>query len=80
MKSEEDELNAPKFSTAIGWKIRLVGKLLYVINFRSAANSATIPTPAAALSTYDCASMLIIIINATEGKEKQKNLQFLVYY
>jgi len=34
IKSENDELNAPKFSTAIGWKIRLVGKLLYFINFR----------------------------------------------
>jgi len=51
IKSEDDELNAPKFSTAIGWKIRLVGKLLYFINYGSAANSATIRTPVVALST-----------------------------
>jgi len=60
-KSEDDELNAPKFPTAIGWKIRLVGKLLYFINFRSATNSATIPTPVAVLSTYDCASVLTTV-------------------
>jgi len=58
---KDDEQNAPKFSTAIGWKIRLFGKLLYFINFCSAANSATIPTPVAALSTYDCASMLTTV-------------------
>jgi len=61
IKCEDDELNAPKFSTAIGWKIRLVGKLLYFINFPSAANSATIPTLVAALSTYDCASVLTTV-------------------
>jgi len=62
-KSDDDELNAPKFSTAIGWKIRFVGKLLYFINFHSAANSATIPTPVAALLTYDCASELTSVIS-----------------
>jgi len=36
MKSEDNELNAPKFSTAIDWKIRLVSKLKYFINFHSA--------------------------------------------
>jgi len=58
---EDDELNAPKFSTAISWKIRLIGKLLYFINFFSAANFTNITTPVAALSTYDCASVLTTV-------------------
>jgi len=61
IKSEGNKLNVFRFSTAIGWKIRLVGKLLYSISFRSAANSATIPSPVAAVLTYDCASVLTTV-------------------
>ena len=35
--SKVDKLKAPRFSTAIGWKIKLDAKLEYFANFRSAA-------------------------------------------
>jgi len=58
IKSEDEELNVPKFCTALGWEIRFVGTLLYFIYFRSAA---TIHTPVAALSAYDCAIVLTTV-------------------
>jgi len=59
IKSEDNELNAPKFSTAIGWKINWQITVFHQLLFGN--YSTTIPTPVAALSTYNCASVLTTV-------------------
>jgi len=43
MRATSDELRVLKFSIAMGWKIKELGRLVYLSHFLEAANSADAP-------------------------------------
>ena len=65
--SKDEGLKAPKFSVVMGWNMWSDYKLWYYSAFRSAAISATDPTPVAALSTWNWANVLTPVTSQTNG-------------